>query len=166
VPSIAEFWLVCALGERDAAAAKDALIALGEEPMTFAVENVPFNRPFAEGVIARMTGDDKRARSAFTAARAEQEEIVQAQPNYGPALCVLGLIDAGLGRKEEALREGRRAVGLNPMEKDAFSGITMVKYLAMIAAWVGDKDLACEQLATTIRHPSPVSYGQLRLLPF
>src|SRR4029453_18806551 len=94
-----------------------------------------------------------------------QEKIVQAQPNYGPALCVLGLIDAGLGRKEEGLREGRRAVGLISMEKDAFSGITMVKYLAMIAAWVGDKDLACEQLAITIRHPSPVSYGQLKLLP-
>ena len=62
-----------------------------------------FNRPFIEGVIARMTKDDSKARSAFTAARAEQEKIVQAQPNYGPALCVLGLIDAGLGRKEEAL---------------------------------------------------------------
>jgi hypothetical protein len=41
----------------------------------------------------------------FPAARAEQEKIVQAQPNYGLALCALGLIDAGLGRKEEALRE-------------------------------------------------------------
>src|SRR5438093_3374380 len=116
VPSIADFWLVCALAERDAAAAKDALIAVGEEPMTFAVENVPFNRPFAEGVIARMTEDDEKARSAFTAARVEQEKIVQAQPNYGPALSVLGLIDAGLGRKEEALREGRRAVELLPVE--------------------------------------------------
>src|SRR5438046_7923544 len=166
VPSIAEFWLVCALGERDAAAAKDALIALGEEPMTFAVENVPFNRPFAEGVIARMTKDDEKARSAFTAARAEQEKIVQAQPNYGPALCVLGLIDAALGRKEEALREGRRAVELLPVEKDSMNGANMVKYLAMIAAWVGDKDLACEQLASIIRRPSSLSYGQLKLLPF
>src|SRR5213595_1217366 len=166
VPSIAEFWLVCALGERDVAAAKDALIALGEEPMTFAVENVPFNRPFAEGVIARMTEEDEKARSAFTAARAEQEKIVQAQPNYGPALCVLGLIDAGLGRKEEALREGRRAVELLPVEKDSMKGMAMVKYLAMIAAWVGDKDLACEQLASIIRHPSSPSYGQLKLLPF
>src|SRR5881398_1868233 len=131
VPSIAEFWLVCALGERDVAAAKDALIALGEEPMTFAVENVPFNRPFAEGVIARMTEDDEKARSAFTAARAEQEKIVQAQPNYGPALCVLGLIDAGLGRKEEALREGRRAVELLPVEKDSMDGSAMIKYLAI-----------------------------------
>src|SRR5437016_2992009 len=166
VPSIAEFWLVCALGERDVAAAKDALIALGEEPMTFAVENVPFNRPFAEGVIARMTEDDEKARSAFTAARAEQEKIVQAQPNYGPALCVLGLIDAGLGWKEEALREGRRAVELLPVEKDSMNGTNMVRYLAIIAAWVGDNDLACEELATAIRYPGCLSYGHLKLLPF
>src|SRR5213596_2439113 len=166
VPSIAEFWLVCALGERDAAAAKDALITLGEETISFASENVRFNRPFAEGVIARMTEDDEKARSAFTAARAEQEKIAQAQPNYGPALCVLGLIDAGLGRKEEALRESRRAVELVPIEKDAVVGQTMIKYLAMIAAWVGDKDLACEQLASIIRRPSSLSYGRLKLLPF
>jgi hypothetical protein len=42
----------------------------------------------------------------------------------------------------------------------------MIEYLAMIAAWVGDKDLACEQLARVIRPPSTVSYGQLKLLPF
>src|SRR5437763_1492036 len=159
VPSIADFWLVCALAERDATAAKDALIAFGEDPISFAPGNVRFNRPFAEGVIARMTKDDEQARSAFTAARAEQEKIVQAQPNYGPALCVLGLIDAGLGRKEEALREGRRAVELLPVEKDAMNGTNMVKYLAIIAASVGDKDLACEQLASAIRCPSSLSYG-------
>jgi TolB-like protein/Tfp pilus assembly protein PilF/predicted Ser/Thr protein kinase len=166
VPSIANFWLVCALAERNAAAAKDALIAFGQEPISFALENVRFNRPFAEGVIARMTKDDDKARSAFSAARAEQEKIVQAQPNYGPALCVLGLIDAGLGRKEEALREGRRAVELLPVEKDSMNGTNMIRYLAIIAAWVGDKDLACEQVASIIRRPSNVSYGQLKLLPF
>src|SRR6266567_3725449 len=100
VPSIANFWLICALAERDAAAAKNALIAAGEKPVVLIGDSVPFNRPFVEGVIARMTKDDEKARSAFIAARAEQEKIVQAQPNYGPALCVLGLIDAGLGRKE------------------------------------------------------------------
>ena len=72
-----------------------------------------------EGVIARMTKDDGKGTGAFTAARAEQEKTIQTQPNYGPTLCVLGLIDAGLGRKEEALREGRRAVELLPVEKDA-----------------------------------------------
>src|SRR5438093_11638199 len=113
-----------------------------------------------------MNKDDAKARSACIAARAEQEKIVQAQPNYGLALCVLGLIDAGLGRKEEALREGRRAVELLPVEKDALNGIAMVKYLAMIAAWAGDKDLACEQLATTSTRPAPVSYGEMKLMPF
>jgi tetratricopeptide (TPR) repeat protein len=113
-----------------------------------------------------MTKDDDKARSAFAAARAEQVKVVQAQPNYARALCVVGLIDAGLGRKEEALREGRSAVELLPMEKDQFGGVRMVKYLAMIAAWVGDKDLAFEQLASIIGRPSDLSYGQLKLLPF
>jgi serine/threonine protein kinase/Tfp pilus assembly protein PilF len=163
--SIVNDWLICALAERDAAAAKNAFIALGEDPISFG-GNVIFNRPFAEGVIARMTKDDEKARLAFTAARSKQEKIVQAQPNYGPALCVLGLIDAGLGRKEEALREGRRAVELLPVEKDSMNGTNMVKYLAMIAVWIGDKDLACEQLASVIRRPSSISYGQLKLMPF
>ena len=71
-----------------------------------------------------------------------------------------------MGRKEEALREGRRAVELLPVEKDAINGTRMIGYLAMIAAWVGDKDLACEQLAIAIRLPSDLSYGELKLLPF
>ena len=55
---------------------------------------------------------------------------------------MLGVIDAALGRKEEALREGRRAVELLPVEKDSINGLDMIEYLAMIAAWVGEKDLA------------------------
>jgi hypothetical protein len=165
--SIADNWLLCAFAERDPAAATKALIALGENPTSLGpIVDVRFNRPFMEGIIASMAKDDAKVRSAFTAARAEQEKTVQAQPNYAPALCVLGLIDAGLGRKEEALREGRRAVELCPLAKDAVLGIAMVKYLAMIAAWVGEKDLACEQLAIATRNPGDLSYGQLKLMPF
>ena len=165
--SIADNWLLCAFAERDPAAARKALIALGENPTSLGpIVDARFNRPFMEGIIASMEGDDAKVRSAFTAARAEQEKTVQAQPNYAPALCVLGLIDAGLGRKEEALREGRRAVELCPIKKDAVLSIAMVKYLAMIAAWVGEKDLACEQLAIAIRSPGDLSYGQLKLMPF
>jgi TolB-like protein len=167
IPSIANNWLVCALAERDGTAAENALTAFGESPITFgSAENVLFNRPFVEAVIARVTKDEDKARSAFIAARAEQEKIIQAQPNYGPALCVLGLIDAGLGRREEALREGRRAVELLSVEKDQVGGNVMMKYLAMILAWLGDKDLACEQLAIALRRPSDLSYGQLKLMPF
>jgi serine/threonine protein kinase/tetratricopeptide (TPR) repeat protein len=164
VQSIADAWLTCVLAERNALAAKSALIAPGTIPFSDGV--VQLNRAFLQGLIARMTNDDTQARAAFTAARSEQEKTTQSQPNYGPALCVLGLIDAALGRKEEALREGRRAVELLPMEKDAINGTVMIKYLAMIAAWVGDKDLACQQLAIATCSPSTLSYGQLKLLPF
>jgi tetratricopeptide (TPR) repeat protein len=164
LPSIADSWLTCALAERDAAAANEALVALGEAP--FNDDVIQLSRLFVQGLIARMTNDDAHARAAFTAARVQQEKIVEAQPSYGPALCVLGLIDAALGRKEEALRAGRRAVDLLPVEKDAINGPHMLEYLAMIAAWVGDKDLACEQLANAVRRPSDFGYGELKLLPF
>jgi serine/threonine-protein kinase len=162
---IADFWLSDALAERNAVAAKNAVLAGGDDP-PFTDEAVSFSGLFMEGVIARMTKDDAKARAAFTAARAEQQKILQAPESYGPVLCVLGLIDAALGRKEEALREGRRAVALLPVEKDPINGITLVKYFAMIAAWVGDKDLACEQLAVAVRPPSRINYGELKLLPY
>ena len=164
VENVADAWLTCALAERDATAAKTALDASGENPLSDDV--IQFNRPFVEGVVARMTNDTDKARLAFTAARAAQEKMVQAQPNYGPPLCVLGLMDAALGRKEDALREGRRAVELLSVEKDAINGPRMIAHLAMIAAWAGEKDLACEQLAMAIHPPAPVTYGQLKLLPF
>ena len=55
------------------------------------------------------------------------------------------------------MREGRRAVELLPTGKDAINGPLMRAYFAMIAAWVGEKDLVCEQLAIAIRPPSTVS---------
>jgi tetratricopeptide (TPR) repeat protein len=161
---VAEDWLLCALAERDVAAATEALSGMGEGEI--GLDQVRLNRAFVEGVIARMTNDEHKAQLAFTAARAEQEKIVQARPDFGPAWCVLGLIDAALGRKEEALREGRRAVELFPVEKDAIIGGYLVRYFAVIAAWVGEKDLACEQLAIAVHPPSSLSYGRLKLMPF
>jgi len=163
--AIAHDWLFCALAERDATAAKEALSALRDDEI-WLVDQVQVNRPFVEGLIARMTNDEQKAQSAFTAAHAEQEKIVAAQPDFGPSWCVLGMIDAGLGRKEEALREGRRALELLPVEKDALVGQYLIRYFAVIAAWVGEKDLACEQLAIAVRPPSNVSYGELKLMPW
>ena len=165
LPHWPNYWLGCALVERNVAAAENGLVAIGRNPISLG-DSVEFNRPFIVGVLARMTNDGAGAQAAFTAARAEQEKIVEAQPNFAQGLVFLGLIDAGLGRKEEALREGRRAAELLPVEKDALEGMIVAKYLAMIAAWVGDKDLACQQLASIIRRPSVLSYGDLKLLPF
>jgi serine/threonine-protein kinase len=162
--NLAEDWLVCALAERDPVAAGNALAALGENSV--GTPPYSFSPRFVGGLIARMTKDDEKAQSAFTAARTEQENLVRANPDDAGALCVLGLIDAALGRKKEALREGRRAVELLPMERDANDGKRMIMGLARIGAWVGDKGLACEQLAVAVRPPSPLSYGDLKLLPW
>jgi TolB-like protein/Tfp pilus assembly protein PilF/predicted Ser/Thr protein kinase len=165
IHQIADSWVGCALADRDPAAAKAALIAAGENtPLN--EHAVHFSRSFVEGWIARAEQNELAARAAFESARAEQAKIVELQPDYAPPLCVLGVIDATLGRKQEALSECRRAVELLPVEKDAFNGPLMIQWFAISAAWVGEKDLALEQLATAIRYPSSLSYGSLKLLPF
>ena len=108
------------MAERDASAAANALAARGER--SFGNDVVKYSPRFVEGLIAQMKKDDAKAHAAFTPARAEQEKLVRAHPDDAGALCVLGLIDSALGRKEEALREGRRAVELLPVEKDATNG--------------------------------------------
>src|SRR5262249_13381125 len=126
------------------------------------------SRSFGEGLLARMAKDEAKARSAFEAARAQQEKIVQAQPDYGPSLCVLGLIDAALGRKDLALDEGRRAIALTPLEKDAINGSYVLQYFAITAAWAGDIELALQQLEAGLRAPQAsemLSYGALKLFP-
>jgi serine/threonine protein kinase/tetratricopeptide (TPR) repeat protein len=155
--------IFCAMAERDAGAATAGLIGEGYNPFC---DDIVTSRMFVEGLIARMTKNDEKARAAFTAARTEQEKVIDAQPSFGPAWCVLGLIDAALGRKDDALREGGRAVELTPVSKDAIMGPAMIKYLAMIAAWTGDNDLAIQQLAIAVRPPSWVGYGELKLMPW
>jgi serine/threonine protein kinase/tetratricopeptide (TPR) repeat protein len=165
LPEIADKWLTCAFAERDAAAAASALATRGDRSL--GNELVKYSPHFIEGLIAQMTQDDAKARLSFTAARAEQEKLVGTHPDDAGAISVLGLIDAALGRKEDALREGRRAVELLPVEKDVLNGTRMVAGLARIAASVGDKDLACEHLAHASRLPNAiVTYGQLKLLPW
>jgi TolB-like protein len=161
---IASNWLYLAFCEHDSVAAARALAVFGNK--TFGPDAVQFGRAYVEGLLARMKGDAAAAHAAFTQARAAQEQIVEALPDYGPALCVLGAIDAGLGRKEDALREGRRAIELLPVTKDSINGAHMIEFFAVIAAWVGEKNLACEQLSIATRLPgSSLSYGGLKLFP-
>jgi serine/threonine-protein kinase len=167
IASAADIWFFCALAERDPAAAERALVAVGDNPC-WVDDTIQLSRSFGEGLLARMTKDEARARTAFEAARAQQEKIVQAQPDYGPALCVLGLIDAALGRKDLALDEGRRAIALTPLEKDVSNGSLVLQYFAITAAWAGDKELALQQLEAGLRAPTAslmLSYGALKLFP-
>ena len=164
LPGIADSWFLCALAERDAKAGEAALAALGDN--TFGDDATQFSPDFSRGLLARTTNDENKARAAFTAARSAQEKRVQEQPDYGPAISVLGLIDAALGRKEDALREGRRAIELLPVTKEANNGPGMIQNFSIVAAWVGEKQLACDQLDATLQLPGTTSYGRLKLLPY
>ena len=167
VGDTADIGFLCALAERDWAAAEQALTALGNDP--FWGDLVTLRRQFGEGLLARAMHDEGRAQKAFAAARLEQEQIVQQQKDYGPPVCVLGLIDAALGNKEAALQEGRRAMELLPVEKDSIDGQSVRAYFAVIAAWAGEKDLALQQLAAaapTYGAGILTSYGMLKLFPF
>ena len=166
IKKVADYYFTLALAERDATAARDALSALGDNAVT--IDTINLGPHFCEGLVGRMANDEAQAHSAFAAAREEQEKIIQAQPDYGPPLCVLALIDAGLGRKEEALAEGRRAIELLPVEKDSINGFHMIENFAIVCAWVGEKDLACEQIARANALPGygRNTYGQFKLSPF
>ncbi len=164
VQGIADQWFLCAMAERDATAGDMALTALGDA--TFGDSQTQFDAAFGRALLARMMKDENKARSAFAAMRPEQEKIVRAAPDFGPPVCILALIDAGLGRKEDALRESRRAVELVPLEKDALNGLDMIHYSGIVAAWVGEKDLALQNLAKAAQLPSFLSYGRLKLLPW
>lgn len=75
------------------------------------------------------------------------------------------MIDAGLGRKDDAIREGRRAVELVPVSKDAIDSTDLILNLAVIYAWTSEKDLALKELAEAAHLPSSLNYGWLRLHP-
>src|SRR6266498_620208 len=166
VDTIPEHWLYLTLCRRDLAEMARALASVPPEGIVRRDLIMP--RSFCEGLVAQIRGDVTGAERAFSAARAEMEKILGEQPDYAQAFCVLGLSDAALGHKEDAIREGRRAVELLPVTKDMMAGGVVLANLAIIYAWTGDKDLALEQLATAIRFPSSnfLSYGQLKLHPF
>ena len=161
---ISQAWLYLALCERDWNAAERALRAMPAGGCR--TEGVAFPHGWCEGITARARGDLDAAAIAFRAARAEAERVVREQPAYAEAVCVLGLIDAGLGRKEEAIGEGQRAVQLLPVSKDAINGTVLLQYLAIIYAWTGENDRAFEQLAALRQLPGGLSYGQMRLDPY
>src|SRR6266700_20811 len=165
-PVLVEQWLAVALRERDAAAAERALAAMPAGGGGCYDDGIPFPNSWCEGLVARLRGDEPAARAAFTKARIELQQMMRDQPDYAQGLCALGVIDAALGNKEDAVREGRRAVELIPVSKSATESPLLMQYLAVIYAWTGDNDRAIERLAEAAKLPgSCLSYGHLRLNP-
>jgi tetratricopeptide (TPR) repeat protein len=164
VRAVVSQWVFLALLERDSVGAQHALSNMGTGGCFD--ENIPFPNGWCEGLAAWVRGDEPAARTAFESARQGLSEEVHIQPDYAAALCALGVVDAVLGNRNDAIREGERAVELTPVSKNAIEGATLVRYLAVIYAWAGEKDRAVQRLAETTYLPgSHISYGYLRLHP-
>jgi tetratricopeptide (TPR) repeat protein len=149
-----------ALFDRDFMATDHAVTDLPQEALD------GFSRDFWKGVIARAKGDMVTAQLAFTAARAQQDELDSAiTHDDASTLSKLAVIDAGRGLKEVAVREGRRAAELMPLAKDRTDGPHLAQNLALIYAWTGERDLALEQLETVAKVEGGPTYGELRLSP-
>jgi tetratricopeptide (TPR) repeat protein len=159
-PFVAGSRLDLALFDRELDAASSLAAALPQKN----------GRDFWLGVVARLKGDVAGARAAFMRARTGAEEELRVHPDSMGLLADLGLIDAALGRKQEALSEGRRAMELVPVAPEAMrgpsnnEGFTRTRF-AMICAWAGERELALEQLETLAGVPAGPSYGELRLNP-
>lgn len=162
--TIANQWFILAGCEKDAAALGKALKVLGESGCQ--EEGLPYPRSWCEGWAARIVRDENAARMAFARARSAVSRIVLEQPDFAGGLSALGMIDAALGRKNEAIDEGRKAVSLLPVSKDAIIGPLLLQNLAVIYAWTGEKEAALEQLQASVSMPSYLSYGQLCLAPY
>lgn len=162
VDAVAELWFYLGVCRRDSADIARALASLGPEGIIPMAVRMPRN--FCEGIAARAEGNMGEA--AFTSARAEMQKLVDQQPDFAEALSVVGMCNAALGCKEEALTAGRRAAELFPVSKDAVTGAEIRRNLAITYGWAGEKDLAIQELEELIQIPVPISYGQLRLHPW
>ena len=160
-PFLTDQRFILALFDRDLDAAGVLATALSQRNSG---GNPELGRDFWMGVVARLKGDETSARAALTRALAEQKEEIR-NPDDVWLLSCLGLIDAILGKKEEALSEGRRAIEMLPIVKNLTTDGYVKRYFAMICAWAGERELALEHLEVVARIPGGPSYGDLRLNP-
>ncbi len=117
------------------------------------------------GYTARTFDRPETARAAFAAAHAILGKQLREEPDNPLAWSYLGLVKAALGEKQEAIEAGQRACELWPLSKEPGWGVRTLRHLAVIYAWVGEKDLALQQLGLYAGQPSFVDYGELKLDP-
>src|SRR6266496_2323475 len=154
-----------ALYLRDYDAANRVIAAAPAKWADFAFDADHGSDSWAYGQVARARGDKPKALAAFAAARKKMEASWGDEPKDAPYFSDLAKLDAGLGQKEEAIREARRAVELLPIAKDSLNGPRIVTNLALVYAWTGERDRALEQLEIVATIPAGPSYGDLKFNP-
>ena len=119
-----------------------------------------------KALVLRANGRNLEARAQFHSARMSLETTVRHWPNDGYYAGLLGLALAGLGHSVDAIREGKRAVDLVPVTKDAQWAGYLRANLARIYLLLDRRDEAIEQLEIVLSRPGPLSAGWLRADPF
>jgi tetratricopeptide (TPR) repeat protein len=163
-PFVVQWRFNLALIDRDVDTAS-SLAAVLSQKNSFAWSFPSLGRDFWVGVVARLKGDETSAHAAFMRARAQQEEEIRDHPDDVALLADLGLIDSALGKKEEALTEGRRAMELARGVKDESTEPSAKIDFAMICTWTGEREVALGQLEALTKTPGQYTYGDFRLNP-
>ena len=122
-------------------------------------------RELFEGAIYAFLNDKQKALSAFERARPIAEKALRESPDDASRHVTLGLILAGLGERDAAIAQGKRAVELLPESQDAFDGPKTTVALAQIYAWTGETDQALQLLDRSLSTPNGVTVPFLRLDP-
>jgi serine/threonine protein kinase/tetratricopeptide (TPR) repeat protein len=149
---------------RDWAAAEETLKSFRREEFPVGEHYAYFvPRSFGEGLIAHFQGDEQRAKAEFSQARARLQQNVAEHPDDSSSLSYLGLVEAFLGDKEDAIRKGRDAVEMTPLPKLTASFIRL--NLAAIYAWSAEPDNAIDVLAGMMGKPVSPRYGELKFNP-
>jgi len=163
--SIAFPLLVCSWMQRDQAAAEKTVTLIPAEGITNSFDEAAVPREYCVGRTAWLFGNKDLAQTSLTAARAIFERTTREQPDYPQAWSYLGLTDAMLGRREDAIREGKRACEALPYDKDSWTGPGWMANLALIYAWCGEREAALQQLQTLAALPVGITYGELKQSP-
>ncbi len=129
------------------------------------IDGYGFPRSWYEGLIARGRGDAVSAQRAFVKARASVTADLLQWPGDAKTNMMLALVDAALGRKDDAMKEGRRAAELLPVSVDAFDGPIIATNLAVVYTQVGEHKLAFEELTSVREVANGPTRGMLRVEP-
>ena len=157
--------LVCSWVQRDRSTAEKAVALIPAEGVANSFDEAAVPREYCVGRTAWLFGNKDLAHTALTAARTVFERKTREEPDYPQAWSYLGLTDAMLGQRQQAIQEGKRACELLPYAKDSWVGPTWITYLAMIYAWCGEKEAALQQLETSAKLPVGITYGELKRSP-
>jgi TolB-like protein len=157
--------ILVALVRQDNAAAARTLEASPRDTFQEVDFSFYYPRAWYEAIIARAAGDGEKAHAAFAATRKILEQRLTIKPDDARTIAVLAQVDAGLGQKEAAIAEGRHAVDLMPLSRDAYDGMLVLQGLAQVYTWTGETEKALELVRQLMSIPGYLTYGYLKVDP-